>query len=81
MTPSLKRGVAITAEDVRSWIKECAFPTDAAAARTLGVPLRTFGRWKANGIPIKTMQARVMSYALQDRMLLILQRRRDHGQA
>lgn len=71
----------ITAADIKDWVKECAFPSDAEACQSIGVPFRTFGRWKANGVPSKTPAARLFSKTIEERMLRILERRREQGKA
>lgn len=40
-----------SASDVRAWEKACGFKNHQEAADSLGVPVRTYNRWLAQGLP------------------------------
>ncbi len=50
---SKKRIDYTTSDGVKAWIKAAGFSSDVEAASHLGIPFRTFCRYKAEGLPMK----------------------------
>lgn len=63
-------------DGIRSWIKACKFRNDREAADSLGVPFRTFGRYKARGLPSKNTANLTYSRVLIASMLKIAAERK-----
>lgn len=50
---ALRRELLAKPIGVKSWEAECGFSSPAEAAKKLGLPLRTYHRYKAEGLPNK----------------------------
>jgi hypothetical protein len=58
-----------TSEGVKRWAKLCGYKTHGEAAEALGLPLRSWMRFAANGLPRGSrglMAASLMGYILKD---------------
>lgn len=66
-----------TPDGIRAWLAACAFTSDSEAAKTLGVPFRTFCRYKNAGLPRKTASAKRASTFVIEQMQEILQDRKQ----
>lgn len=71
-----ERELLSTANGFRLWETRCGFKTTVDAARKLGVPLRTYFRWKQYGLPNGTGSAAIMRESILDRMEAALPRKR-----
>lgn len=58
-------------DGIRAWIKACKFQNDKEAADALRVPFRTFGRYKAKGLPSKNTANLTYSRVLIAKMQMI----------
>lgn len=57
--PQQKR--ALFAMSVSEWEAACGFPSPRDAAEKLGLPLRTYHRYKAEGLPSKLQREVILS--------------------
>ncbi len=64
-----KPSTYFTPQGIRDWIKACAFRNDTEAAAALKVPFRTFGRWKASGLPAKNTANLTYSRVIISKMM------------
>lgn len=64
-------------DGIRAWLAACAFTSDSEAAAALGVPFRTFCRYKQLGVPRKTASAKRASTFVLEQMQEILQDRKQ----
>ncbi len=61
-----------TPEGIRLWRQQCGFSSDAQASAALGVPFRTYCRWKALGAPHGSFMNKLATEAIVARMEKIL---------
>lgn len=67
----VQRTLLATAEGVVMWEGHCGFLSPVDAAKKLGLPLRTYHRYKAEGLPNKLQREVIL-----DRMEAALPKRR-----
>lgn len=67
--PIVSRDFLATAAGVSAWEAECGFSGPAEASKKLGIPLRTYCRYKAEGLP-----ERLQREVILDRMIALAPR-------
>lgn len=67
-----------TPAGIKAWLDACGFANDSEAAESIGVPLRTFSRYKSEGLPEDRPASALMSLMLMDKMKKVL---REKNQA
>lgn len=71
----------LSPDGIKLWIRQCGFATDKEACKALKVPFRTFGRWKALGVPRQTTGSKIYSESILRRMETVLRHRIANGKA
>ncbi len=63
-----KSASLFSAQGIKDWLRACRFTSDKEASEALDVAFRTFGRWKAFGLPVKTPASAAYSAAIVQKM-------------
>lgn len=69
--PTASREILSTPAGIKAWEAECGLSGPLEAATKLGLPLRTYHRYKADGLPNKLQRETIL-----DRMEAALPRKR-----